>query len=155
MSREVVSIPDGQYSAKVIDYGIWESKAGKAMVRVDLQVWYGNRNHQMAWFGGLEKDVAPGRKKSAREWTLEALQKLNPHLTINTLIDKNEKGLDSAEFIGADILVTIENGPDKDNKIVSRVRYLNSAKKFNRLKSSTLADLREPSDLFADDLPPF
>lgn len=143
---DVVKLADGQYPAVVYDYGIFESKAGKPQVKVTLKILAKEGNTPLlSWFGSLSTE-------QSRTFVLQALNKVNPKLTMNTLLDKTQLGYDNADFNGQELSVTIKNEPHPVTNVMQpRVKYLNPPKKkFEKLKPETLASLR--GDVNLDDV---
>lgn len=159
-----VNIPNGTYPAVIKDYGIWKNKTTENLsAYIDIEIELGGRPQKLRWFGGLSAQVAPVNNKSPRQWTMETLEKLNPLITLQNLVDKARENIDEHDLVGTDVSVVILNELNqKDKKTVARIKYINPAQsKFKGLSVQELSSLgvtqskRPPVELATDDDLPF
>lgn len=127
------NIPDGRHMAKVIDYGLSETKAGDPQVRVRFKL--DGDGSEITWFGSLKEG-------KAQEITVDALLVMGFTGSDLTALEggSGSKVLNEEKSVSIVVEAETYNG-----KTTSKVKWVNSidggAKKLDPSKKSSLKNL--------------
>ncbi len=108
----------GNYSAKIIDYGLWEGKKGPmATIMFEYKLPEGAGTDRITWFGSFNG--------GAREITIDALIRcgFQGKSGVELNAGKGSGMLDEVKEF--EIVVGNEPNPTKNNELQSRVKFIN------------------------------
>ena len=124
MSEDKRQLPQGNYVGKIEDYGVSNSKAGKAQAFIKFKIdkGPGEGYAELTWFGGLSNEVAQGKKRSPMSRTVE------------TLLDCGFKGNDTDDLatgpgnevlkLGTEMSLTIQDD-EYEGVLRSKIAWVN------------------------------